>query len=223
MLDFGQITPQEAIEYFKEKSLVTPEQFAALSEKAKALAFTVAELSKQKELEFAYGSIKDALQEGMGYEEWKRSTKELWESKGWQDFRLKTIYQTNMHQAKNAGAWQKHELTKDDLPYLRYSAILDSQTRPSHANMHGIVAHVDDPFWDTFYPSNGFGCRCLAYAISEAKAKRLGITPKSRKIGSTDKGFDYNPGKSYDGKLNSLLKEQSKKTEEVKKEVKKMI
>ncbi len=89
--------------------------------------------------------------------------------------------------------------------------------------MHGIVAHVDDPFWDTFYPSNGFGCRCLAYAISEAKAKRLGITPKSRKIGSTDKGFDYNPGKSYDGKLDSLLKEQSKKTEGVKKEVKKMI
>lgn len=216
MINFGKVTPEEAIEYFVKKLLLSPEEFAALEQDAKTMAFTVSELSKQTELQFVFDSIKKALEEGQGFAEWKKQTKELWKQKGWSDFRIKTVYQTNMHQAKSVGTWKQIQETKEDFPYLRYSAILDSHTRPSHASMHGKVLPVNDKFWDSFYPPNGFNCRCQAYAITESKAKKFGVTPDVAKVGFADDGWNYNAGKSYDKKLSELSAQALRKTEKAK-------
>ena len=216
MINFGKVTPDEAIEYFVKKLLLSPEEFAALEQDAKVFAFTVSELTKNSELEFVFGSIKKALDEGQGFAEWKKQTKEIWKQKGWSDFRVKTVYQTNMHQAKSIGSWKQMQETKEDFPYLRYSAILDNHTRPSHAMMHGKVLPIDDKFWDSFYPPNGFNCRCQAYAITASKAKKFGVTPDVAKVGFADEGWNYNTGKAYDKKLNELSAQQSVKTEKAK-------
>ena len=163
-----------------------------------------------------FGSIKKALEEGQGFAEWKKQTKELWKQKGWSDFRVKTVYQTNMHQAKSIGTWKQMQETKEDFPYLRYSAILDNHTRQSHAMMHGKVLPINDKFWDSFYPPNGFNCRCQAYAITESKAKKFGVTPDVAKVGFADDGWNYNAGKSYDKKLSELSAQALRKTEKAK-------
>ena len=44
---------------------------------------------------------------------------------------------------------------------LRYVAVLDARTRPEHRAWHGLILPIDHPLWDTHYPPNGWGCRCL--------------------------------------------------------------
>ncbi|MFB9086086.1 phage minor head protein [Erwinia tracheiphila] len=59
-------------------------------------------------------------------------------------------------------------------PYWQYLAILDGNTRKSHAAMHGRVFRFDDPIWDTFYPPNDWGCRCRVRTLTAAQVKTYG-------------------------------------------------
>jgi len=222
MFDFGKILPEEAIAFFIAKLLMSPEEFALLEDEAKAKAFSITDLANNSELLFLHKSLLEALEEGLGFSAWKQNIVELRENNGWEEFRLKTIYQTNMHQAKAVGSWKKMQETKEALPYLKYSATLDSRLRPSHKKMHGIVLPIDDPFWEQFYPPNGFGCRCQAYAITETKAKKLGITPKNEKIGFADNGWNNNPALSNDS-FETLVKEKKNEVEEVKRKIEKRL
>ena len=56
---------------------------------------------------------------------------------------------------------------------------MDSRTRPSHAALNGKILRYDDPFWNSFYPPNGWNCRCRVRALSESRLTRKGITPES--------------------------------------------
>lgn len=218
MFDFGKILPEEAIAFFVAKLLMSPDEFTLLEDQAKAKAFSITDLANNAELLFLHKSLLEALEEGLGFSAWKQNITELRENNGWTDFRLKTIYQTNMHQAKSIGSWHKMQETKEALPYLKYSAILDDRSRPSHKKMHNIVLPIDDPFWKQFYPPNGFGCRCQAYAVSEYKAKKLGITPKNEKLGFADNGWDNNPALANDS-FETLVKDKKKEVKEVKKKI----
>lgn len=72
----------------------------------------------------------------------------------------KTEYRTAVGQAQMAAQWNEIERTKDVIPYLKYSAIMDPNTSTICAPLDGIVAKVDDPIWDTIMPLNHFNCRC---------------------------------------------------------------
>lgn len=56
--------------------------------------------------------------------------------------------------------WQDIVADKKALPYLRYDTMKDERVREEHAVLDGTVLPVDDPFWKTWYPPNGWGCRC---------------------------------------------------------------
>ncbi|KJS08077.1 MAG: hypothetical protein VR73_07210 [Gammaproteobacteria bacterium BRH_c0] len=81
-----------------------------------------------------------------------------------------------------------------------------------------VALPVDDPWWDTHYPPNGWGCRCWIISATEAQLKRWGIEPaKAPPIETTwrvntstgldygqvpigiDPGWDYNVGKAWLG------------------------
>lgn len=73
----------------------------------------------------------------------------------------KTEYRTAVGQAQMAVQWNEIERTKDLIPYLRYSAIMDPNTSTICAPLDGIVAKVDDPIWDKIAPTNHWNCRCV--------------------------------------------------------------
>ncbi|RZG88510.1 phage head morphogenesis protein, partial [Acinetobacter sp. WCHAc060033] len=89
---------------------------------------------------------------------------------------LKNVYRTNIQTAYGHGRWQQQQRNKDKRPYLMYSAINDSRVRPSHLDLNRIIRHIDDPFWLLYYPPWGFMCRCTVIALTEAQAKKYGIT-----------------------------------------------
>lgn len=70
----------------------------------------------------------------------------------------KTEYRTAVGQAQMAAQWNEIERTKDIIPFLKYSAIMDPNTSTICAPLDGIVAEVSDPIWNTIMPLNHFNC-----------------------------------------------------------------
>lgn len=86
--------------------------------------------------------------------------------------RLKTIYSVNMQTAYQTGRYTTQMENVDNRPYWEYVAIMDSSTRPEHAELNGLVYRYDDPFWRAFYPPNGWRCRCRVNALSDFKLQK---------------------------------------------------
>jgi SPP1 gp7 family putative phage head morphogenesis protein len=75
---------------------------------------------------------------------------------------MRTEYDQAIAGAQNAARWTEFEREKDVIPNLQYQTVGDKLVRPEHQLLDGIVKPLDDPFWNTHYPPNGWGCRCEA-------------------------------------------------------------
>ncbi|MEY2738668.1 MAG: Flavobacterium phage vB FspM pippi8 [Bacteroidota bacterium] len=110
-----------------------------------------------------------------------------------QDFNknwLKTELNTSYKIAQDAEKWAQIEEEKDIFPLLQYRTVGDGRVRPEHASWNGIIKPVGDPFWDTRYPQNDWGCRCEVVQIREGQiTKRNGDK-------NTSAVFANNPYKS---------------------------
>ncbi|HMP13432.1 MAG TPA: DUF935 family protein [Saprospiraceae bacterium] len=73
---------------------------------------------------------------------------------------LRAEYQTAVATGQTAAKWQQFQRNKDVLPFLTYVTQEDERVREAHKVLEGVTKHVDDPYWDTFYPPNGWNCRC---------------------------------------------------------------
>lgn len=86
---------------------------------------------------------------------------------------LRAEYELAVAGSQMAGKWQTIQAQKSTLPRLRYSTAGDERVRQSHRPLDGIVRPVDDPFWNTNYPPNGWGCRCMVEQVDQS----VRITP----------------------------------------------
>ena len=80
---------------------------------------------------------------------------------------LQAEYQTAKRGAQMAHLWNKFLEQKEYYPNLVYRTVGDSRVRPEHAALNGIVKPIDDPFWKTYYPPNGWRCRCTVMNTAE--------------------------------------------------------
>lgn len=91
------------------------------------------------------------------------------------NWRLKIIYQTNLSTSYSAGRYSQMMRSSDTRPIWVYSAVLDNRTRAAHRDLHGKSYRYDHPFWEEYYPPNGWRCRCSVYSITEYQAKERNI------------------------------------------------
>lgn len=75
---------------------------------------------------------------------------------------LRTEYDSAIASSQNAARWVQFTADKNDIPFIEYQTVGDSNVRESHQLLDGIKRMVDDSFWSTHYPPNGWGCRCEA-------------------------------------------------------------
>lgn len=73
---------------------------------------------------------------------------------------LEAEYQHAVSTSTSIAQWQRIQEDKQDAPYLEYVAVMDDRTRDAHRSLDGTIRKVDDPFWDKYYPPNGWRCRC---------------------------------------------------------------
>ena len=100
--------------------------------------------------------------------------------------------------AQMASRWESFD--QDTSRYmLQYRTQRDSHVRPEHASMDGITLPMDDPFWEEYYPPNGWNCRCT---VVQVRSSRYPATPeeeaqnraKEALKGDRTGMFRYNPG-----------------------------
>jgi SPP1 gp7 family putative phage head morphogenesis protein len=73
---------------------------------------------------------------------------------------LKTEYNFAVASSQNAARWVEFEKEASIIPNLKYQTVGDDHVRLAHQALDGIIRPVDDVFWVTHYPPNGWGCRC---------------------------------------------------------------
>ena len=78
------------------------------------------------------------------------------------DTHLKTEFVTSVSNGRSAAQWLDVIADADVFPFMKYSTIGDERVRPDHADFDGIVRPINDKFWKTHFPPNGFRCRCDA-------------------------------------------------------------
>jgi len=179
----------------RSKNVKVSENWWEVWREQQARAFTVARGSKLSVLHTIRGALLKSLERGTTERDFIKELKPRLMRRGWwgrrqsdgamlgSHRRLKTIYRTNMASAYNAGRYREQkrqaELEVGAAPWWQYVAVLDQRTRDQHRVLDGKVFRHDDPFWDHFYPPNGFNCRCRVRALTDAMLKRRKLKPES--------------------------------------------
>lgn len=223
MIDFFK-KPDELVARFKAKNPEAHFDYDEIKHDAHKRVFTIAKMMNLDLLKDMQNSLTKAFHNGVTFNEWKKDIIPHLKKSGWWGEievdnpksgkpkkvfvgarRLKRIFDTNLR-TSYAGA-KKQSLDESSLEYYRYTAVLDSRTRPTHRAMHGIILPKDHPFWKNNFPPNGWGCRCTVKGYSKKQLERKGLKPFSGKLPNVSHD-DF----SYDmSALDSAFKQKAKK------------
>lgn len=102
---------------------------------------------------------------------------------------LKVEYDTAVRQARMAAQWERIQRTKHLYPNLEYIHTKAAHPRNDHLQYVGIIRPVDDPFWNSHYPSNGYGCQCSVRQTDND------VTDIPDGLSEVPKEFAFNAGK----------------------------
>ncbi len=212
----------EAIRFFRQKLNIKSDVWSALYAEEHDHAFTVAGVMRDDMLEDFRTAIDQAIAEGSTYQTFLSDfdtivAKYGWSYNGSRGWRTRTIYENNIRPAYNAGRYS--QMTDPDVlkyrPNWMYQHGDSIHPRPMHQGWNGIVLPADDPWWQTHFTPNGWGCKCRIVALSNRDMTRLGktvgtapndgsfewVNPATGEVRDIprgiDPGWDYNPGKQW--------------------------
>lgn len=217
----------EAIDFFKQKIQLPSSGWTDIWQEQHSHAFVVAGANHDALVSDFYNAIAKAKESG-GYDVFKKSFDEIVAKHGWSyngspGWRSAVMYDTNITQAYNAGREKQMQAVKHLRPYGLYRHTSIEHPRLQHLAWDGLILPLDDPWWDTHSPQNGWRCKCRKYSLSRLEAKREwekngktgpdeappveweervvgknGSNPRTvRTPAGIDPGFAYNPGKAW--------------------------
>jgi SPP1 gp7 family putative phage head morphogenesis protein len=164
----------DAIRAAERRVSVLPEEYYSdAMDEARRVAWTVSGTTGLGQIQAVLDSLTQAQREGVGFSEWARQAET--QSWGFDRARLELIFRTQAQTAYSAGHWRRFEQNAATRPYLMYSAVNDSRTRPTHRMMSGHIAAKDDPIWRTWTPPVDYNCRCSLLDLTEPQAKARGF------------------------------------------------
>ena len=248
------VAPAEAIRHFENKDLFPTWSYKDIWREQHAHAFVVAKCADMDLLREIHQSIDHALKQGWSYDKWYKNIAPAMQKRGWwgkgraynpktgklepaqlgSPRRLKIIFQTNMRTIHAGGRWSKtNQLHQKQPRYLQYIALRNGNRRPDHQDKQGVILPFDDPFWDHWYPPNGWNCKCTVRSYTKIQLDSRGLSPSKRPdvpmvdIIDPDSGdtiqipqgispaFAYNVGRSYSQNMRGVLIEKARQLEKV--------
>lgn len=187
------LPPEKAIAYFEAKGYAFSWDWREVWQEAHAKAFTVAGVMKADVLKEIRAGVEQALKQGKTLAQFERGLEPFLKRRGWLGkgevrdqltgevagrrlgpHRLTTIYRTNMQTSSMAGRYKSFAENAAARPHWEYVAVMDARTRPEHAALNGLVFPAGDPFWNSYWPPNGYRCRCRVTALTGGEARGAG-------------------------------------------------
>jgi uncharacterized protein with gpF-like domain len=208
-------SPEEAIEFFRRKVLLTDEEFQALSDKNHRKAFTLAGVADIDVIQDVFDSLDTALEQGIDFRDWKQTIGETL-SDAWggtvanPGFRLETIFRTNLQSSYAAGRYEQAKATREDRPYMMLLDVPDKDQCEDCAAISEAIGGKAIPFdeWDDELPPYHCNCRDTVITLTEDEAVAQGVLEEMPDLDDhIDDGFmgppdDYEPdAKEYDDEL----------------------
>ncbi len=221
---YGSVPFRNAVDYYRDKLRLPTAAWTDIWEGMHARAFVVAGAMRDDLLADLQSAVGSAIEQGTTLQQFRKEFDQIvrrhgWAYQGGRSWRTRVIYDTNLRQAYNAGRekqMQNPELRKRR-PYglYRHNDSVE-HPRPEHLAWDNLVLPLDDPWWETHTPQNGWGCKCRKFMLSERDVRRRGLTvskqapsieyeeksvgirgPSPRVVRvpkGIDPGFGYNPG-----------------------------
>lgn len=112
---------------------------------------------------------------------------------------LKAEYDFAVTSAEMAAKWEQYEADGDRY-LLQYRTAGDSKVRESHRKLDGITLPPSSPFWNEYFPPNGWRCRCTVTQVRRGKypesdeREALGNGTQAT-AGKHQEMMRFNPGK----------------------------
>jgi hypothetical protein len=213
----------EAIKFFRGKVNIPTGRWDDLWKEQHAKGFMVAGANRDGILSDFRVAVDKAISKGTTLEEFRDDFDQIvkthgWSYKGSRNWRSEIIYETNIRTAYQAGRYK--QMTDPDVatyrPFWEYMHTQSSHPRPAHLAWVGTVLRMDDSWWNTHYPPNGWRCKCGVRALSDKGLERTGrsspdqappspIDPKTGDPVGIDKGWGYSVGKAAWGENETKL------------------
>ena len=219
---YGSLPFAEQIAFFRQKVNVPTEAWTDVYAAEHSHAFMVAG-ARGEVLTDMRSAVERFIAEGRTIEEFRKDFDDIvartgWAYNGGRNWRTRVIYETNLRQSYHAGreAQMADPALRRARPYGLYRHGGSAEPRPEHLAWDGIVLPLDDPWWDTHTPQNGWGCTCKKFTLSERDVKRMGLKVRTeappieweeKTVGirgpnprivrvpkGIDPGFEYRPG-----------------------------
>jgi SPP1 gp7 family putative phage head morphogenesis protein len=222
-VELGTVQPEAAIAHIRQKVGIPSKRWDQHMGAVQAKAFTVAGATKANLVNDFHQAVIAAKENGESIGQFRKRFDKVVSDHGWsyngkRGWRTRVIYDTNMRTAAMAGRWQQIQRVKKTRPYMVYYTVGDDAVRDQHRQWHATALPVDDPWWNTHYPPNGWGCRCYVNTANAKQLKRWGIkvvdapeikttqrinTRSGEDYGNVpvgiDTGWNYNVGKVWLG------------------------
>ena len=231
--EYGSLPFKEQIEFFRAKLNLPTAHWTDIYTKEHDWAFVVAGATRDALLCDLRAAVEKAINQGTTLEEFRRDFDSIVDKHGWHGWtgedrkggkawRTRTIYETNIATSYAAGRYQQLQ----HAPLWRYvHADWVTTPRPQHQAWDGLILPKDDPWWNTHFPPNGWGCKCSVQGIwpdelgdfgkdapdaappdapvTHEIGQRSALGPRKVKVpAGIDPGFEYTPGKA---RLNSAV------------------
>lgn len=201
---FGGGPFEDAIAHFQRKVRVPVTTYRDLPAQMHAKAFMVAGAANDALLADFQQSLLLAMKQGTTLAAFRDDFDRMVKAHGWQyrgepGWRSAVIFNTNMRTANMAGHWKRMWEDREMHPYLRYVQVQRPTKRPEHAVWHGVILPIEDPFWDTHFPPNGWGCKCAVQNVSNARMEAEGwqVSENVETFpGDVPEDWAYNVGKA---------------------------
>ncbi|RMG51177.1 MAG: hypothetical protein D6717_13170 [Gammaproteobacteria bacterium] len=219
---YGSLPFAEQIAFFRQKVSVPTSAWTDVYATEHNHAFMVAG-ARGEVLADLRAAVDRFIAEGRTIEEFRQEFDDIvartgWAYNGGRNWRTRIIYETNLRQSYHAGreAQMADPTLRKARPYGLYRHGGSAEPRPDHLAWDGIVLPLDDPWWDTHTPQNGWGCTCKKFTLSARDVKRMGLKVldqappvewEERTVGTRgpsprtvrvpkgiDPGFEYRPG-----------------------------
>lgn len=210
----------EQVAFFRGKlgNLIPTEKWTDVWKSAHDTGFMVAGAAKADLLADFAAAVDRAISEGKSLQAFRQDfdaivAKHGWSYNGEYNWRTRTIYRTNITTSYAAGRLAQLKSGRFEYWTYRHSDSV-ANPRPLHVSWNGLTLPANDPWWNTHYPPNGWGCQCYVVGVSRSAGQRTGgrfdpapddgVEPDGRPKG-IDKGWDYMPGATVADRIRQNL------------------